>query len=460
MSRRDKKTMLNAETLETREVPATVGVIKQAALDFDGDFITAAQFRQGQWDLPSQSVSSFRGLFNANAPRFLDANKDGVVNGRDADLVISRIHVKVMQDYDPYHLLVFLGDQDTHQGQLTNATKGDVLGMITGGDGAFTGPEHASSFGVAPIDPGNKSDEIAFVFGGNILNAVRRGGTLDDFVNRVARTISHEMGHTFGLEHITNTVVNDAQTHHLMGVPVDRNGDGDSDDVEDEVRDFTRDFGFQDITFNTEAGPQNSHQLLSREDILGASRDPWMAVLKPGELTVAGGVGSDTIKIEKLPVLLPPTGGASLILPPVTSTVARWRVTTNGNAQLVDLNANGFATLNIFDTPIGRANVLGQGSNDRLLIDTSMTAPTFVDGGFGNDLIQGGNGNDTLVGGTGTDTLSGGVGNDTLDGSDDNFEDLVRGGLGADTFIQHRKLIVLPEDNILDQTEIDTVIIR
>src|SRR5688572_19473349 len=183
MARAAKNRLSRLETLEAREVPATVGVLKQAVLDFDGDFVTAAQFSQGDWNLPGQTVSSFRGMFTAGAPAFLDANKNGVINGVDADLVISRILQKVRQDYDPYHLSVFVGDQDNFQGLLTDSDRGDVMVLITGGDGTFAG--HGNAFGVAPhADTGNTRDEITFVFGGSILNA---SGSLDDFVNRMAR---------------------------------------------------------------------------------------------------------------------------------------------------------------------------------------------------------------------------------------------------------------------------------
>src|SRR5688500_14476186 len=99
MARAAKNRLSRLETLEAREVPATVGVIKQAALDFDGEAqVTAAQFAQGHWSLPTQSLSSFRGMFAAGAPAFLDANKNGVINGVDADIVISKILQKVRQD--------------------------------------------------------------------------------------------------------------------------------------------------------------------------------------------------------------------------------------------------------------------------------------------------------------------------------------------------------------------------
>jgi Ca2+-binding RTX toxin-like protein len=441
MSRAMKQTMLRAEVLETREVPASVGVIKQAVLDFDGDFVTAGQFSEGGWSLPSQTVSSFRGMFTAGAPAFMDANKNGVINGADADLVISKIHVKVMQDYDPYHVQVFLGDQDTHQAKLTDADKGDVMILVNGGNGAFTGHD---SFGVAPrVDIGNTHDEMAFVFGGTIKNA---SSSLDDFVNRVARTVSHEMAHTFGLDHLSTATGTDAQTHHLMEV---------------DNRDFSRDFGFQDTAFNTDSGVQNSHQILSQENVLGKSRDPWVAVLKPGQLTVSGGIGNDTIKVERLPVLQPPIflDAMSRLSDLTINLIARWRVTINGASTIVDLNASGFNTLNNLDTGIGRVNVLGQGGSDTLTVDSSMTAPAFVDGGSGNDVIQGGSGDDNLVGGTGKDILRGGAGDDRLDGSNDNTRDVLQGQTGSDTFVQHKIIFFFDEDTLLDKGPADTEIV-
>ena len=476
MARSAQKNRLSRlETLEAREVPASVGVLKEAIIDFDGEaLVTAAQFQQGSWTLPTQSVSSFRGMFTAGAPAFMDANRDGVINGTDADIVIGKIMAKVRQDYDPYHISVFVGDQDTFQGRLTDSQRGDVMILVNGGDGAFTG--HTTAFGVAPrVDVGNGRDEMAFVFGGNIRNA---SSSLDDFVNRVARTVSHEMAHTFGLAHLSTATGTDAQTHHLMEV---------------DNRDFTRDFGFQDIAYNTDSGVQNSHQILSQENVLGKSRDPWMAVLKPGELTVSGGIGNDSIKVEKLPFILPPIltqppilldGAADLpltsqlLLPPdiVISLVPKWRVTTNGSVTDVPLSASGFNTLNNLDTAIARVTVLGQAGNDLLNVDASMTASATVDGGTGNDTLSGGSGadlllggsgadsilgnagNDTLIGGSGKDTVRGGSGDDRVDGSDDNTRDIVQGGTGADLFVQHKIFFFFDEDTLLDLGAGDTKI--
>ena len=134
-------------------------------------------------------------------------------------------------------------------------------------------------------------------------------------------------------------------------------------------------------------------------------------------------------------------------------------MTVNGAVTDVALNASGFNTLNNLDTPIGRVNVLGQGGDDRITIDSTMTAPAFVDGGSGNDSILGGSGNDTLVGGSGRDTLRGGAGDDRLDGSDDNTRDVLQGQTGADTFVQHKIFFFFDEDTLLDLGPGDTKIV-
>ena len=481
MPRARRRSRLACEPLEARWVPATVGVTKLVVLDFDGEAqVTAAQFAQAGWSggnaLPTQAVSSFRALFNSANPPIdldgngvinntdgtllinrLDMNGNGVVNATDADLAVARILAKVRQDYAPYRVQIVSGDQDTFQGAgqniFTDGDVGDAMILVNGTGGGFV-PGFQNVFGVAPLDANNSDDEMGFVFGGNILGAA---GSPNDFVNRMARTISHETAHTFGLEHITNTAWTDAQTHHLMNAPVDVNGDGDTGDAGEDQRDFSRDFGFQDTAFNTDAGPQNAHDILSRADVLGVSLSPWVAVLRPGQLTASGGNGADNVLVTRL-------------------SAAQWRVTTNGSPTTVDLNANGVTTLNMFDTAIGRVNVLGQGGNDTLTVDTNMTAPAFADGGIGNDTVTGGSGNDTLRGGegndrlfgrggddrlfgdNGADRLEGGADDDRLDGGDDFANDTLVGGTGSDVFFQNLFIWPFTEETIVDATGIDTVV--
>jgi hypothetical protein len=471
-----RPTRLAVETLETRWVPATIGVTKQAIIDFDGDDVTAAQFADGGWTgniaLPGQTVSSFRALFNSASPQLdlngngiinatdatllvgrADFSGNGVVNSVDADMAIAAILNAVRQDFSPYRIQIDSGDQDTFQDMLTDDDDGDVMVLVNGTGGSFV-PGFATALGVAPLDIGNDGDEMAFVFGGRIMQFAT---TPNDLVNRMARTISHEMAHTFGLDHINNTAWGDAQTHHIMNAPVDVNGDGDTDDAGEDQRDFTRDFGFQNITFSTDSGSQNAHQILSQEDVLGKSLNPWLYVLNQGQLTVSGGSGGDNIDVERL-------------------SASQWRVTTNGTATTVSLSANGFASHNPFDFAINQLRVFGEGGHDDINIFTNMTAPAFVDGGTGSDTLRGGNGDDTLEGGTGNDDLfgrggrdkltgedgadflSGGSGNDFLNGSNDNDMDTLVGGTGNDTFYQNWATWPFAEDVTQDAGANDTVI--
>src|SRR5262249_21669731 len=145
----------------------------------------------------------------------------------------------------------------------------------------------------------------------------------DWLINGIARTISHEMGHCFGLEHVVIDPNDDAMTHYMMGTPAD-GADG-------EPRDFMHDFGFQAISYMTAEGyAQNSHRYLT--DTRAASTKPWLAVLKPGELTVVGDDTPNTITVDSL-----------------TSNL--WFV-INGNATtVIAASSPGLESLNPFDKP-------------------------------------------------------------------------------------------------------------
>lgn len=79
---------------------------------------------------------------------------------------------------------------------------------------------------------------------------------------------------------------------------------------------------------------------------------------------------------------------------------------------------------------IGQDRLLGQAGNDNLLGGNGRDR---LNGGDGDDVLKGGFGNDIANGGTGNDSLSGDGGDDTLTGSFGN--DLLAGGAGNDTMI-------------------------
>src|SRR5262249_26826664 len=60
----------------------------------------------------------------------------------------------------------------------------------------------------------------------------------------------------------------------------------------------------------------------------------------------------------------------------------------------------------------------GQG-DDKIVLDSSVTLPTTLKGGAGNDTIIGSKGRDLIIGGLGDDSLTGGTGEDTYVFGDD-----------------------------------------
>ncbi len=408
-ARRPRKARFRPELeyLETRAVPSAT---RSAILDFDGAYLTVAEMDEGGWrsyGLGDRSVAGFRSLFNSSNPG-LDVNGDAVVDGADANLAIDRIVAKVKAHYAPYDLNIFTGRQDDHQSRLTDAVVGDVMVIITGDHGFFP------YGGVAPyLDLGNEQDETVFVFGGNLYL-----DSADRLINSVAKLISHEMGHAFGLGHPNSAAEHpDAVTHHIMfnslsGTPQDRTHYFNFQDLTYQTDNFTYNYRLsaKHPEFNTTF--QNAHQLLSHPDVLGPSPNPWLAVLKPGELTIMGNDAANTITVN------PGAGN-------------QWIVTIDGVSTILDASMPGLESINPFATPLTRINVFGNGGDDTITIHAALTAAVVAEGGAGNDLIEGGSGNDMLTGGAGDDRLFGHGGNDVLSASEGN--DLVEGGDDFDT---------------------------
>lgn len=428
---------LQLENLENRLVPATVGVSKWGVLDFDGEYLSTSQLSAGDWGShDAASLASFQSLFT-NARPWLDMNGDAFVNSTDANLAIGQIMNKVKADYTPYKVSIFQGDQDDYQWILSDSVVGDVIVVITGSEAdAFQSGE--TWWGVAPaVDGGNSDDEIVFVFGGGSVDSF--SWDRDGWFNQIARTISHEMGHAFGLDHEVSEYgsLTDALSHSIMGTP---------------NRDWTRDFVFEDKYFKIDDGTsQNAHRHLLEDDILGRSSSTYIAVLQPGELTISGNAAANNLQIYQL-----------------SST--QWQVIVDGVSTIVDLESVDVHSLNPFDLDISSVEILGEAGDDYIYVSYYFTAPARVYAGAGNDIVYGGagddwlfgedgndslygrNGNDVLFGGAGNDILYGGAGNDYLygqtgydqlfgetgndylDGGADGIADLLSGGSGADRF--------------------------
>lgn len=77
--------------------------------------------------------------------------------------------------------------------------------------------------------------------------------------------------------------------------------------------------------------------------------------------------------------------------------------------------------------------ILGCGCDDQLHVNGSVTVPSTIDGGEGNDLIIAGSGDDLINGGAGDDRIYAGDGNDVVDGGVGN--DLIVAGNGNDRLV-------------------------
>jgi uncharacterized delta-60 repeat protein len=107
----------------------------------------------------------------------------------------------------------------------------------------------------------------------------------------------------------------------------------------------------------------------------------------------------------------------------------------------VAVNVNG-VILYYDATTTKRIEVYGNGGNDCITADNSITIPFLIDGGNGNDIIAGGGANDLLFGGAGIDLMNGNAGTDVLSGGADSDllygdggRDILIGGTGADLLI-------------------------
>lgn len=78
--------------------------------------------------------------------------------------------------------------------------------------------------------------------------------------------------------------------------------------------------------------------------------------------------------------------------------------------------------------------IFASSGNDQVVIDTSVTIPTYLHGEAGNDTLSGGSGDDNLYGGAGNDKLYGNNGRDTLIAFGGGTTDSLTGGSGDDIF--------------------------
>jgi Ca2+-binding RTX toxin-like protein len=176
---------------------------------------------------------------------------------------------------------------------------------------------------------------------------------------------------------------------------------------------------------------------------LGRGNDDVYLRASSGRLVINGEAGADEIHMGNLSSSLDTIRGV---------------VTVDGGADIDWLNypaamtaavnvdlSRGTATA-ITGAVRGIENVRGGRGNDTLVGDAFANT---LEGRDGNDWLYGGGGDDWLYGGAnddhlygqaGLDHLFGEFGNDYLDGGHDRLRDVLRGGTGADTYVDHQNL--------------------
>jgi hypothetical protein len=261
-------------------------------------------------------------------------------------------------------------------------------------------------------DEGNRHNQIVFVNAEAILNEVqstygpqRLESQLEDmFVASVAKTSAHEMGHSFGLYH---------PKHRLPGYTY-----WDANMMRQGEVEQAGDVCFMDVTYVTNKrigfGPgdyltQNAHRILSDPDVLGPSQSSWVAVLKPGELTIHG----DNLDNQ---IVVNPRWGSSWVVS-VTSSYP-WVFSSSVTKTFVVRTDGdpGYGELNPFDEPINSIRIYGKYGRDIIDVSSRMPARLYAYGGPGNDTIKGGAGSDFLYGNGGVDVLYGRRGDDWIYG--------------------------------------------
>jgi large repetitive protein len=201
-------------------------------------------------------------------------------------------------------------------------------------------------------------------------------------------------------------------------------------------------------TGSTVGGGQNNDTLVSTsgDDVLngGAGDDFFFDAGTTGD-SINGGVGlnfsqnnpSDSMQ-DIFQLIDPPRGpapsvaAADSVLSPaqssdVTAVVSNGvlqitgttdadtiAVTTNVNDTKIKATADGQSLGAFLITDLTGIVIAGKAGADTISVDASVSLPTTLKGGGGNDSLSGGGGDNVLVGGAGADTLVGGGGTNVL----------------------------------------------
>lgn len=260
MGRARPRTKLEVQQLEDRQLLTA----NQLVLDFTPDRLPGEQDQQA-------FVDSFLAAGGAEAPRFLDFNKDGTVNETDVRIAVRSIRKRVERYFDRLPIKVRAGDvfadNDFGRRWLRRGQRDRnvyVTVVYVGGSDSYS----PNTWGVAYQAPvGRNHEYYAYAYGHSIIDWFRRNAPHASparFRDEVALTVAHEAGHLMGLGHVKG---------HPPGIPSVMNYNAPAS----RARFINRSYEAELVTwYGSKFGRQNPRQEL-RNSLRGQPDAHWYA---------------------------------------------------------------------------------------------------------------------------------------------------------------------------------------
>lgn len=189
-------------------------------------------------------------------------------NGGDSEAFVDKVIQRVQEDFAPYHITVVReDDHSAAMNLIARSPAKDTLVWVGIG---------TSTNGQAARDLGNQYDSLTYAS----LKSDLAFDTNDN-ANILANLISHEVGHTFGLDHVS---------------PL--NGTSGPSIMSEFIGETNQAFLDQTYLLIDSGEPQNEHEYLT--SVIGPSKNAWAAVLRPGVLTIHRSIHDSPISVERI----------------------------------------------------------------------------------------------------------------------------------------------------------------
>jgi Ca2+-binding RTX toxin-like protein len=374
---------------------------------------------------------------------------------------IQYIWQRVAEDFSPFNVNVTTQAPTDINDLIRSGSTDTRWGVRVAIGGSSTDWYGAGAGGVAYLNSFTwNSDTPTFVF----------SDTLYDDEKYVAEAISHEVGHTLGLNHDGRTSPSEGYYlgqgsgttgwAPLMGAGYYQNltqwsrGEyAGANNLQDDLSIITTNNGFTyraDDTGNTIATAKALTAIgttVSGQGIIERNTDVdfFSFTTDTGAISLTINPVDRGPNLDILAQLYNSAGSLLLSSNPADSLRASIATTLTAGTYYLAIDGVGkgdprttgytdYGSLGQYFINGTIASVVGRSlsgttANDSL---TGGMGNDTITGGAGNDLLAGADGNDTITGGTGNDLLTGGAGNDLLTGG--TGKDTITGGAGSDRF--------------------------